>query len=133
MVREPFWQDSEFQFLNHSTNGRDITFEEIRSGALPPASGPVAFIVPSEQRDLLPILQTAYPDGVLREQVEQGWSPFSAYLTPPWLPQRRRAALWPRRRERLVWPAGRRRSLVALCPGPALRACAADERPPHPS
>lgn len=122
MVREPFsWQDSEFQFLNHSTNGRDITFEEIRSGALPPASGPVAFIVPSEQRDLLPILQTAYPDGVLREQVEQGWSPFSAYLTPP--PGRSAAAppyglggenAW----SGLLAAA----ALVALCLWPALRA-----------
>lgn len=122
MVREPFsWQDSEFQFLNHSTNGRDITFEEIRSGALPPASGPVAFIVPSEQRDLLPVLQTAYPDGVLREQVEQGWSPFSAYLTPP--PGRSAAAPPYGLGGENAWPGLLAAAiLVALCLWPALRA-----------
>ncbi|WP_423226424.1 ArnT family glycosyltransferase [Candidatus Amarolinea aalborgensis] len=85
IVQDPYsWQDSEFQFLNRAVSGRDITFEEIRQGALPPADRPLAFIVPYEQRDLLSVLQTAYPSGVLHDQVEHGWQTFSAYLvTPP--------------------------------------------------
>ena len=85
MVQDPYsWQDSEFQFLNRAVSGRDITFEEIRQGALPPADRPLAFIVPYEQRDLLSVLQTAYPGGALHDQMEHGWQTFSAYLvTPP--------------------------------------------------
>ena len=85
MVQDPYsWQDSEFQFLNRAVSGRDITFEEIRQGALPPDDRPLAFIVPYEQRDLLSVLQTAYPSGAVHNQVEHGWQTFSAYLvTPP--------------------------------------------------
>ncbi|MBK7201161.1 hypothetical protein [Candidatus Amarolinea dominans] len=93
-MQEPFsWDDSVFQFLNHNVNGRNITFEEIRQGILPPApvqanDPPLAFIVPTEQRDLLPVLQVAYgppyPGGAVQEGIEHGWPTFSAYLvTPP--------------------------------------------------
>lgn len=89
LVQEPFsWEDSVFQFLNHNVNGRNITFEEIRQGILPPApvqedAAPLAFIVPPEQRDLLPALQAAYErdSGALvstQEISQNNWPLFSA-------------------------------------------------------
>jgi 4-amino-4-deoxy-L-arabinose transferase-like glycosyltransferase len=120
-VQDPYsWQDSEFQFLNRTVAGRDITFEEIRQGALPPAAGPLAFIVPYEQRDLLSVLQAAYPSGVLHDQVEHGWQPFSAYLvTPPGYIAAPPSGLG----GALAWPGLlAAASLVALCLVPALRA-----------